>query len=138
VAQLSPVSTLQDTFGGTSIGPLWTITSQSLGSITESGGTLNLAPNANTDSILSMVSANQYTLANSGAFVQVPQVVASGGSAINGFTLLNDTYNSLDWLFKNGNLYAVYTVNNGATIAATLTYMLCAPFDEQLSRTVIT
>jgi RHS repeat-associated protein len=122
VAQLSPVSTLQDTFGGTSIGPLWTITSQVQGSITESGGTLNLAPNANTDSILSMVSASQYTLANSGAFVQVPQVVASGGFATNGFTLLNDTYNSLDWLFKNGNLYAVYTVNNGATIAATLTY----------------
>src|ERR1700682_4026065 len=76
-AVAAPLDNLWDTFGGAAIDTSrWTVTLQRYGTASESGGTLNLVPDANTGSSLIIVSsASTYSLAGSPAAVK-----ASSGS----------------------------------------------------------
>jgi RHS repeat-associated protein len=117
------LSTLSDTFGGTSLGANWTIEVQQQGTITQSGGSLNLAPNANASAAgLGVSSARPYTLTGSAGLVQAKQVVSSGGGVENRFDLQIDGSNILEWIFELGSLSAVYSLNGTRTTLASVTY----------------
>jgi hypothetical protein len=68
-----PISSFTDLFNGTTIdASKWTVTATQ-GTAGEGGGTLNLAPNANTGAAQIIVSGSgSYTLIGSSAYVQVP------------------------------------------------------------------
>ena len=118
-----PVSTLVDSFGGTQIEPAkWTVTAIN-GTATESGGTLNLAPNSRNGNVHISVDSNaKYALTGSSATVQVPQVVNMRCNVNNRFFLKQDGANSLGFWAECGNLYAFTFVNGVESLVATLTY----------------
>jgi len=120
---ITAVSSFVDKFGDASLSPSWTVRLQSQGTIAESGGSLSLAPAANSGSSQLMVSsARPYALTGSAAFVQAKQVVSDGGNVNNSFLLQIDGSNKLEWWFEAGTLYAFYTVNGVRTTAAALPY----------------
>lgn len=122
-AQQAALSTLQDTLGGTSIAPVWTVSTQASGTVTEGGGTLNLAPIANSGTAQLIVrSAVPYTLVGSSGFVQAAQVVSGGGSVNSRFELYLNGSNTIEWMFESGSLSAIYTVNGVTKTAISLPY----------------
>ena len=109
------MSSLVDTFSGTALGSAWSINQQTQGTVAESGGSLNLSPNANTGSSqLAVLSARPYSLAGSAALVNAKQVVANG-NVDNQFSVRIDASNELGWQYQQGNLYVFYVVNNVRT-----------------------
>jgi hypothetical protein len=65
---IRPISSLVDPLAGTSLASSWTVKVQTQGTVTESGGSLNLAPNAYADSSQLMVtSARPYSLGGAAA-----------------------------------------------------------------------
>lgn len=120
---IQSMSSLVDALGGTSLAAAWTLRTQTQGTVTEGGGTLNLTPNANTGSSqLIVASARPYALTGAGAMVQVKQVVSAAGSVNNRLSVQADDSNRLEWWFESGTLNAFYTVNSTRTTAAQLTY----------------
>src|SRR5438445_3499025 len=116
---IQPVSSLTDAFDGASLTSAWTVKTQAQGTVTESGGSLNLAPNSNTGSSqLTALSARPYALTGSAALVQAKAVVSSGGAVNNSFAMQIDGSNKLEWWFESGVLYAFSTVNGVRTTAA--------------------
>ncbi len=120
---IKPVSSLIDPLGGTSLAAAWTVKVQTQGTVTESGGSLNLAPNASTGaSQLMVTSARPYSLVGAAAQAQVLAVVSADGEINNSFAVQIDGSNNLQWWFEGGTLYAYYTVNGVSTTAARLAY----------------
>ena len=117
------IANVADVFTGTSVNTKLWATSQMNGAITESGGTLNLTPNANTGSAaLSVYSLKNYSLAGSSVFTKAVGVVDAGGNVDNDFSLLLDGSNYIKWLYQGGTLYAMASVGGTVSYVATLTY----------------
>src|SRR2546430_16252082 len=94
----APVDKLQDSFGGTSVNTtLWTVTT-SHGTVTESGGTLNLTPNANTGlASLLAKSTSTYSFTGSQAAVKASRVPSSAGNVNAQFSGFLDGRNYVHW-----------------------------------------
>ena len=120
----APVSTLVDSFAGSSIDPsLWTVTDAVNATASDGGGSLNLAPNANSATTRIAVDSNAtYALTGSAAAVKVPKVVSAGCGVNNVFTLRLDAANSLSTWFECGTLYAITFVNGAESIRASVPY----------------
>lgn len=124
----SCVAQLSDPFSGTSIDPRWSVSAVS-GTATESGGTLNLSPNAGTGSAQIVVtSTGAFSLASSFAQAQITSVVNAGCNVNNSLQLTQAgaAGNRLQWWFECGNLYAMYAVSGTETTLATLAYSATA------------
>ncbi len=106
----TPLDKLQDAFGGSAVdASLWTQI-QVHGTVSESGGTLNLTPNANTGAAgLQLESASTYAFTGSQAAVHAVRMPSSAGNVDAQFSVLLDGSNYVQWL-------------------------LCAPVDEQLRK----
>ena len=113
---------LVDSFGGDAIDSgLWSVTA-TLGTATEGGGTLTLAPSPlSGNSRISVTSNALYDLTGSAASVQVNEVVHPG--EVNTiFSLQVDWDNALEWWFENGFLYGINYVGGARSVVATLNY----------------
>jgi hypothetical protein len=100
---------------------------QSYGTASESGGTLNLVPDANTGSSLILVSsASTYSLAGSQAAVKASSVPSTAGSVDVQFSLLIDNQNYLQWYCENGFLYAFWAKGGVRAQVARLDYAAAA------------
>jgi hypothetical protein len=120
---IQPVASLVDPFDGTSLASAWAVKIQTQGSVSESGGSLNLAPDPYAGSSQLMVTtARPYSLGGAAAQVQARTVVSAGGGVNNSFAMRIDGSNNLQWWFESGTLYAFYAVNGVRTTAAQLTY----------------
>ncbi|HZX94189.1 MAG TPA: hypothetical protein VFE90_06705 [Myxococcales bacterium] len=117
------VATLSDTFGGAGIDSTkWAPVQQTLGTVTESGGFLHQAPNANVAGASLLLQSNgTYSLVGSAAFVKAAQMVGNGGIDTN-FTLLTDSSNLVSWYYENGSLHARKVVAGVDTTLATAAY----------------
>jgi hypothetical protein len=103
-----PVSALTDAFSGTALDTTkWMIVDNLDGTISESGGSLNLAPNANDGTTqLSVQSTATYSLIGSSAAVKVPSVVNMGCNVNNRLMVIKDNANGVEWWAECGNLRA--------------------------------
>lgn len=122
-ALATPLDKLQDSFGGTTINSaLWTA-SQTAGTASESGATLNLAPNANTGLASILVSsASTYSMTGSQAAVRVSRVPSNAGSVDTQFSVFLDSNNYVQWFYESGILYAFKQVGGLRTQLLSLTY----------------
>jgi hypothetical protein len=93
------------------------------GSITESGGTMNLSPAPNNGNSQQIVqSLNKHDLTKSSSEVKVTSVVSAAGHVNQIFTLQVDWNNQLNWWYESGNLYANYLLAGVQHALATLRY----------------
>ncbi len=123
-AQAAAVGSLKDSFAGTSINStLWTAV-QNQGAASESGGTLNLVPNANTGASSVFVKSNStYSLTGSMAAIRAATMPNGvGGNVDTQFSLLLDGNNYVQWFWQENTLYAFYAVAGVRTTVATLAY----------------
>jgi hypothetical protein len=120
----APVSTLVDSFAGSFIdASLWTVSAAFAGTASEDGGSLNLAPDANSATTRIAVDSNStYALTESSAWVRVPSVVSSGCGVNNRFALKVDVSNSVSFWFECGTLYSITKVNGVQSIRASVPY----------------
>ena len=116
------LSVLNDTFYGAGVDTtLWTVR-QTLGTVTVSAGTLNLAPNAWASYAQTFLETiGIFNAIGSVAQVRVPQVVSVGG-VNNRFYLHLDTSNYVMWQFENGYLYAAKVQGGIETMFSTIRY----------------
>src|SRR5207253_4588177 len=93
----------------------------------EGGGTLNLAPNANTGAASLLVSSvSTYSLAGSQAAVKVARVPSSAGNVDVQFSLLVDGRNYVQWFYQGNVLYAFWSKSGTRRQVAKLTYSATA------------
>src|SRR5438067_1488070 len=120
-AQPGSTAALKDSFGGTAIdSALWT-TTKNLATATESGGTLNLTPNANTGAAYAFVSSAA-TYALTGSQVAVKAVtVPNNGNVDAQLSVQIDSNNYVKWVYQSGSMTAYYAVGGVRTTVATLT-----------------
>jgi hypothetical protein len=118
-----PVSTLVDSFAGSSINTsLWTV-SQTAGTATEGGGSLNLTPNVGApNTLVYLTSISQYSLVSSQAKVKLTSVPQGNVSTI--FSLFKDWVpgEEIGWWYEMGTLYAYYLVAGVENDVAVLNY----------------
>lgn len=114
---------VQDSFDDGSIDSARWSASQTNGTVTESGGTLNMTPAASNGSVsLSLNSIETKSLLDSMIFAEVPQVVGSGGSVGQRLEAKKDGSNKISWILEGTTLAASYKNAGTTTTVASVTY----------------
>lgn len=115
------VAGIQDDFNDGVLASRW-VTSQSGGTVSESGGTLNLAPAANNGSVLLIAqSAEARSLRGSYVLAEVPQVIATSGNLGQRLEVKNGS-DKLTWKVENGVLTASVKLSGTTSTKAQATY----------------
>lgn len=126
VAGSPPVSCLRDSFSGTEIDSSLWFCSATGGTCSENGS-LILSLDDGPGRVVVVRSNDWWSLADSSAFVEVPEVVA-GAAASNMFLIVMSEDTSLQWWYESGTLFANYQVKGTLTNVATLQY---SPIDHR-------
>jgi hypothetical protein len=117
-----PLTQLTDAFSGSGLDyTVWIPTTQN-GTVTESGGALQLGLSTSLDAKATLFSRHWFNLSGSSAYVKVPAVVDSGGYVDTDFALLTDGANLVEWLYQSGSLYAISIRNGVKTVIAVITW----------------